>query len=171
VSSFYHCKRESQRSCIPSRSIPDPQHAITASRKYTGIPHIAGSDGDFKTAEIFLSHLQKWFNITSPQQKPIYDAGSRESQEATRGIIERDAPSAWIDTYYPVMNTPVGQALQILDDDGLVAWEFDLKEHGDEGDPDAAKYANAVPTFHGYSVSGDVTGHLVDGKYCTKDVS
>jgi N-acetylated-alpha-linked acidic dipeptidase len=69
------------------------------------------------------------------------------------------------------MNTPVGQALQILDDDGLVAWEFDLKEHGDERDPDTAKYANAVPPFHGYSASGDVTGHLVDGKYCTKDVS
>jgi N-acetylated-alpha-linked acidic dipeptidase len=37
------------------------------------------------------------------------------------------------------MNTPVGQALQILDDDGLVAWEFDLKEHRDERDPDTAK--------------------------------
>lgn len=110
-------------------------------------------------------------NITPPEQKPIYNAGSSESQEATRGIIERDAPSAWIDTYYPVMNTPLDQALQILDDDGTVAWEFNLTEHGDDRDPDAAKYADESPAFHGYSVSGDVTGHLVDGNYCTKDVS
>ncbi|EKM79985.1 hypothetical protein AGABI1DRAFT_72743 [Agaricus bisporus var. burnettii JB137-S8] len=133
------------------------------------MPHVAGSDGDFKTAEIFLSHLQEWFNIAPPEQKPIYDAGTSESQEATRGIIERDTPSAWIDTYYPVMNTPLERALQILNDDGTIAWEADLKEHGDDRDPDAAKFEDAVPTFHGYSVSGDVTGHLVYCDYCTKD--
>lgn len=72
------------------------------------------------------------------------------------------------------MNTPLERTLQIVDDDGSVVWNADLKEHapqGDDKDPDAAKYADAVPTFHGYSISGDVTGHLVDGNYCTKDVS
>ena len=41
----------------------------------------------------------------------------------------------------------------------------------DETDPEAAKYFDSVPIFHGLSRGGDVTGKLVDGNYCTKDVS
>lgn len=135
---------------------------------------MAGSDGDFKTAELFLSLLQDSFNIAPPERKPVFDAGTHESQDATRGIVKRNTPSAWIDTYYPVMNTPLERALQIVDGDGSVVWSADLKEHapkGDDKDPDAVKYADATPTFHGLSTSGDVTGHLIDGNYCTKDVS
>ncbi|KXN89501.1 Glutamate carboxypeptidase 2 [Leucoagaricus sp. SymC.cos] len=70
------------------------------------------------------------------------------------------------------MNTPLERALQILEDDNSVLWDADLKEHapeGDDKDQDAVKYADAVPTFHGLSANGDVTGHLVDGNYCSKD--
>ncbi|KAF5363622.1 hypothetical protein D9756_000320 [Leucocoprinus leucothites] len=153
-------------------SVPDTENAIKVSRQYAGQPHMAGTDGDFKTAELFLSILQESFGITPPERKPVFDAGTSESQDATRGIIERNAPSAWIDTYYPVMNTPLERAVQIVEDDGSVLWDADLKEHAPEGDnkdQDAAKYADAVPTFHGLSISGDVTGYLVDGNYCSKE--
>lgn len=156
------------------RSTPNARSAIQASRGYAGKPHLAGSVGDFETAERFLALLQDSFNITPPKQKPVFKAGSHESQEATRGIVERKTPSAWIDTYYPVMNTPLERALQIVDDEGNVVWNADLKERAPEGDnkdPDAVKYSDAVPTFHGLSISGDVTGHLIDGNYCTKEVS
>jgi N-acetylated-alpha-linked acidic dipeptidase len=155
------------------RSIPDAENAIKVSRQYTDEPHMAGTDGDFKTAELFLSTLQEAFGILPPGQKPVYNAGTSESQEATRGIIERNVPSAWIDTYYPVMNTPLERTLQIVENNGAVLWDADLKEHapeGDDKDQDAVKHADAVPTFHGLSVSGDVTGHLIDGNYCSKDV-
>ncbi|KAJ3576237.1 hypothetical protein NP233_g571 [Leucocoprinus birnbaumii] len=153
-------------------SVLDSENAIKVSRQYAGQPHLAGTDGDFKTAELFLSIFQESFNITPPESIPVFDAGSTESQDATRGIVERDAPSAWIDKYYPVMNTPLDRALQILEDDGSVLWDADLKEHapeGDDKDQDAVKYADAVPTFHGLSISGDVTGHLIDGNYCSKE--
>ncbi|KAJ3576240.1 hypothetical protein NP233_g572 [Leucocoprinus birnbaumii] len=155
-------------------SVPDAGSAIKVSRQYTNQPHVAGTDGDFRTAELFLSNLQQSFGITPPETTPVFDAGSAESQDATRGIVERDAPSAWIDKYYPVMNTPLDRTLQIVDHDGSVLWEADLKEEapeGDDKDQDAAKYADAVPTFHGFSISGDVTGHLIDGNYCSKEVS
>lgn len=135
---------------------------------------MAGTDGDFATAELFLSTLQEAFGIEAPKRKPVFEAGTHESQDATRGIVERESPSAWIDTYYPVMNTPLERFLQITDHNGKVIWNADLKEHvpkGDHADPDAAEYADDVPTFHGLSVSGDVTGHLIYGNYCTKDVS
>lgn len=163
-----------ERVLINFRSTPNAKSAIRASRQYAGKPHLAGTDGDFATAELFLSTLQDAFGIKASKRKPVFDAGTHESQDATRGIVERDSPSAWIDTYYPVMNTPLERSLQILDHRGNIIWDADLKEHAPEGghaDPDAAEYADEIPTFHGLSVSGDVTGHLIHGNYCTKDVS
>jgi N-acetylated-alpha-linked acidic dipeptidase len=42
-------------------------------------------------------------------------------------------------------------------------------EHGDEKDLESAKYADAVPTFHGLSKEGDVEGPLVFANYGTKE--
>jgi len=67
------------------------------------------------------------------------------------------------------MNTPLERTLQIIDKNGTVIWQADLIEVVDETDPEAAKYFDSVPIFHGLSRGGDVTGKLVDGNYCTKD--
>jgi N-acetylated-alpha-linked acidic dipeptidase len=152
------------------RSIPNPKNAIKLSHQYAGKPHVAGTDRDFQTADLFLVNLQESLGIPRPEQRPVFDAGSPESQAATRGIMERDSPYAWIDTYYPVMNTPVDHALQIVEDDGSVLWDADLTEHAPEGDDYAVRYADAVPAFHGMSFTGDVTGHLIYGNYCSKEV-
>lgn len=45
----------------------------------------------------------------------------------------------------------------------------DLVEDGDLRDPEAAKYRNAVPTFHGLSRDGDVTGELVYANYGSQE--
>jgi N-acetylated-alpha-linked acidic dipeptidase len=58
------------------------------------------------------------------------------------------------------MNTPLERNLQALDDEGNVVWEADLKEQADDTDPDAGKYSDDVPTFHGLSRGGDVTGKV-----------
>jgi hypothetical protein len=66
---------------------------------------------------------------------------------------------AWID---PVMNTPLERTLQIVDSkNGTVIWQADLIEVADETDPEASKYFDSVPIFHGL---------LVDGNYCLKNV-
>jgi len=68
------------------------------------------------------------------------------------------------------MNTPLDRSLQVVDQNGTVIWEANLVEIADSTDPDAGKYFDDVPTFHGLSKGGDVVGKLVDGNYCTKEV-
>lgn len=150
------------------RSIPDEESAINASKLYAGKPHRAGSERDFETAKEFLHLLQRELGIsttTDSGDDPIYEAGSPESQDATRTIPQTSgSPRAWIDVYYPLMNTPLGRSLQGLADDGSgsVEWEADLDENaGGQGeDEDAARYSESVPTFHGLSADGDVTGKV-----------
>ncbi|KDR83894.1 hypothetical protein GALMADRAFT_236366 [Galerina marginata CBS 339.88] len=150
-------------------SVPDGLNAIQASRLFATKPHMAGTPGDFTTAKDFLELLQRELGITPPSTEPIFPAGSFESQDAVRSIAKADKPRAWIDTYYPVMNTPLERSLQIVDKNGTLIWEASLVEFSDDTDPEAGKYFDDVPTFHGLSRGGDVTGLLVDGNYCTQE--
>ena len=152
-------------------SVPNEANAIEASRLFATKPHLAGSPGDLTTAKDFLHLLETELGIKAPSTEPIFAAGSPESQHATRSISKTHQPRAWIDTYYPVMNTPLERTLQIVDKNGTVIWQADLIEEADETDPEAGKYFDSVPIFHGLSRGGDVTGKLVDGKYCFKEVS
>lgn len=121
---------------------------------------MAGTDGDFETAKVFLALLQRELGISPPSEMPIFPAGSSQSRHATLSIPRTHSPQAWIDIYYPMMNTPLERALQALDDDGEVVWEAALEEVADDTDPEAGKYFDAVPTFHGLSREGDVTGKV-----------
>jgi len=130
---------------------------------------MAGTPQDGQTALDFLELLQTELGIPAPDHSPIYSAGSPESREATLSSFV-GKPKAWIDTYYPILNTPLERALQIVDETGGVLWEGNLSEQSDDTDPDAAQYADAIPAFHGLSVDGDVAGQVVDGNDCTKEV-
>ncbi|KAJ6628907.1 hypothetical protein B0H10DRAFT_1940270 [Mycena sp. CBHHK59/15] len=143
-------------------TVPSAESAIAASRLFATKPHLAGSDGDLQTAKDFLALLQTEFGIPPPSSEPIFEAGSPESQDATLSISKARMPKAWIDVYYPVMNTPLDRSLQALDEDGKVIWEAALEEVADDTDPEAGKYFDAVPTFHGLSPSGDVQGKDYD---------
>ncbi|KAH9938633.1 Zn-dependent exopeptidase [Fomitopsis serialis] len=142
-------------------TVPNPASALAASRQYATTPHLAGSEGDYKTSIDFLALLQRELNIPVPGAEPVFSAGSAESRNATLSIASQDAPTAWIDVYYPVMNTPLDRSLQILGEDGL-------EEVADESDPEAGKYADAVPTFHGLSRGGEAEGRLVYAHYGRK---
>lgn len=150
-------------------SVPDAEIALYTSRKYATIPHIAGSPEDYNSAKTILELFQTEFNINAPSKLPVFPAGTPESRDATLGITSSKTPTAWIDVYYPVLNTPLDRSLQIIGNDGKAVWSADLIEHGDERDPEAAKYADAVPTFHGLSKEGDVEGQLIYANYGTKD--
>ncbi|KAH8094878.1 Zn-dependent exopeptidase [Cristinia sonorae] len=155
-------------------TVPDSTSAIDASRLYAGKPHLAGSPGDFQTAKDFLTLLQTELGAVSPagdsSSDPIFSAGTVESRNATLSITNwktaSHKPTAWIDVYYPVMNTPLDRALEILDEDGKeVVWKAELEEVAEVGDPDAHEYAEAVPTWHGLSKGGEVKGKLVYANY------
>ncbi|THH13793.1 hypothetical protein EW146_g6464 [Bondarzewia mesenterica] len=150
-------------------TVPNSASAISASRQYATKPHLAGSEGDFATAVDFLELLQRELAVAIPDSKPIFPAGSDASRNATLSITNITEPSAWIDIYYPVMNTAVNHSLQILSDDGEVAWAADLEEVSDGTDPEAGKYVNAVSTWHGLSRGGDVQGKLIYANYGLKE--
>lgn len=150
-------------------SVPNPDVALEISRAYATVPHLAGSDEDFKRAKTILELFQSEFGIKQTSELPIFESGSPESRQATLGITSLKSPSSWIDTYYPVLNTPLERTLQILSDDGRPVWSADLVEKGDERDPEAAKYADAVPTFHGLSKGGEAEGPLIYVNYGTRE--
>ncbi|PCH41196.1 Zn-dependent exopeptidase [Wolfiporia cocos MD-104 SS10] len=149
-------------------TVPNPASALAASRQYATSPHLAGSEGDYKTATDFLALLHHELGIDPPEVEPVFSAGSPESRNATLSISSLNGPTAWIDTYYPVMNTPLERKLEILDDDGNAIWTADLEEVADETDPEAGKYSDAVPTFHGLSRDGEAKGKLVYAHYGRK---
>ena len=129
---------------------------------------MAGTPGDFETAKDFLALVQAHFGAVAPAAdggQAIYSAGSVESRNATLSIPHLDAPTAWIDVYYPVMNTPLNHSVAILGDDGAPIWQAPLEEVADATDPEAGKYVEAVPVFHGLSRSGEVKGKLVYANY------
>ncbi|KAI0353023.1 Zn-dependent exopeptidase [Trametes cingulata] len=150
-------------------SVPDPESARAASRRYATRPHVASSPGDFLSATDLLKVFQDELGIPPPPETPIFSAGSAASREATLGINKLTKPNAWIDTYYPLMNTPLDRSLSIMDGDGNALWEAELEEDGDPRDPDAAKHKDAVPVFHGFSADGEVEGPLIYANYGLKE--
>lgn len=128
---------------------------------------MAGTDGDYDTAIDFLHLLQKELGVHSSLKDPVFKAGSEESRNATLNIPKLTKPTAWVDTYYPVLNTPVNHSVEILDDgEEKVIWTAQLEEIADSDlDPDAQKYAEAIPAFHGLSRGGEVQGKLVYVNY------
>lgn len=148
--------------------MPNVANAIAFSREYTAKPHLAGSETDYDTAVSFLKTTQRHLGIEPPDQTPVYSAGTPESRNATLNIPFSDKPSAWIDRYFPVLNTPLDRHLEILDHDGTVVWKANLEEVADRTDEEAHKYFDTVPVWHGLSKAGNVTGQLVYAGYGTK---
>jgi len=158
--------------------IPNAESAFQTSRKYATHPHLAGSTADFEDAKTLLSLFQTEFHIRRPHTEPVFPAGSKESRDATLGLTSKPAlgrkkkkgPTAWIDVYYPVLNTPLNRSLSIVNDQGSVEWEADLEEEGDMRDPEANMYRTSVPVWHGLSKDGDITGELVYANYGNQEV-
>ena len=142
---------------------------MTASRAYATHPHLAASKEDFEDAKVILKLFQDEFNISAPDDIPVFPAGTDASRNATLSINKLTSPSAWIDVYYPIMNTPLDRALQIINEDGKTIWNADLVEDGDPLDPEAAKYRDYIPTWHGLSRDGDVEGQLIYASYGRKE--
>lgn len=153
-------------------AIPSPESALAASRDYATHPHLAGAVEDFQDAKDILALFQSEFGIPTPATEPIYPAGSSESRDATLSSTSKlSKPAAWVDIYYPVMNTgnADGMVVELLSDRDEPYWKADLLEDGDPRDETAAKYKHSVPPFHGLSAAGEAIGQLVYANYGTKD--
>ncbi|KAI5999987.1 hypothetical protein EDD15DRAFT_2527779 [Pisolithus albus] len=153
-------------------SIPSTASALNSSRHYANPPHLASSTEDFQDALDVLSFFQRELGISAPSTNPIFDAGTPESRRATLSATSTlEHPSAWVDVYYPVLNTgnTDGISLSILDSDNQPTWTADLLEDGNPGDETAAKYKHTIPPWHGMSAAGEAIGQIVYANYGTKD--
>ncbi|KAG2013796.1 hypothetical protein CC2G_010666 [Coprinopsis cinerea AmutBmut pab1-1] len=115
-------------------TVPNAESALGASRKYATHPHLAGAPEDFEDARTILRLFQQEFGIRKPKEEPIFRAGSRQSRHATLGLTRGflpKRPTAWIDTYFPILNTPLDRHLQVLEENGTVSWNADVEEEGD----------------------------------------
>ncbi|KAJ7778391.1 hypothetical protein B0H16DRAFT_1711897 [Mycena metata] len=153
-------------------SIPNGESAQAAARSFTSHAHPAGSAQDAKDALKMLQFFREELHIPAPDEEAVFPAGSKESRRATLGLTSAlhgpRGPTAWVDVYYPVMDTGREQRLEILGEDGHAVWEATLAEEGDPLDADAYKNRNAVPTWHGASGDGDVQGQLIYANYGTQ---
>ncbi|KAG9218840.1 hypothetical protein CCMSSC00406_0001046 [Pleurotus cornucopiae] len=153
-------------------SVPNADSALEASGEYATHPHLAGSMEDFADAKVILELFQDAFHAPAPKKDPIFDAGSYLSRASTLLLtspLGPKRPTAWIDTYHPVMNIPLDRTLSIIGENGDVTWNADLVEDGDPGDPEAHKYKDYVPTWHGLSKDGEAEGQLIYANYGTKE--
>jgi N-acetylated-alpha-linked acidic dipeptidase len=116
----------------------------------------------------FFDILQREFSIRKSCRDPIYSAGSKASRNATLSITNLTEPTAWIDVYYPILNTPLARSLEILGDDGSAVWRAELEESADQLDTDAHTYADSVGAWHGLSRDGQAEGRLINANYGTK---
>lgn len=144
-------------------SVPTNDSVAAASKRYTAHAHPGGSGWDFVTALQVKNDWERELGLrVSGADEYLFDAGSHESQKRVRGGMNR--LSVWIDTYYPVLNTPVSSSVTVLADPPIHA---KLREAKVDGDPDS-ELADEVRVFHGLSVSGDVTGKYVYAGYGRK---
>lgn len=153
---------DGQSSTIYS-SVPDNERAERTSERFSHQPHLAGSPQDFEDAKTMLELFQTEFGIPTPEEEPVYSAGSKKSRLSTlllTSALGGAKPSAWVDVYYPVLDTPLDRNLDILGDDGQPIWSADLTEDGDPLDEDAARYRDYIPAWHGLSGHGTGEGNV-----------
>ncbi|KAJ3782803.1 Zn-dependent exopeptidase [Lentinula aff. detonsa] len=151
-------------------SVPNRDKARKSSHEFSRKPHIPGSQRDVILAKRILQFFQAELGI-SPTEEVIFQAGSTESRNATLQLTAEDRidqPTAWIDVYYPELDTPKQQSVQVLNQDGQITWTANLAEEGDPLDEDAYSSRNDVPTWHYYSADGEAEGQLVYVNYGTK---
>ncbi|ELU39637.1 vacuolar protein sorting-associated protein 70 [Rhizoctonia solani AG-1 IA] len=128
------------------------------SKLWTSKPHLAGSQNDYTSALELLRAFQSHLGLDSTGPPPVYEAGSAESQNAILGIGQLEKPKAWIDTYYPLLETPGERRLELLDAGGAVSWSANLEEH-------LTGAGDVIGAWHAFSKSGEVKARIVYANY------
>ena len=82
----------------------------------------------------------------------------------TRDLWDSYGIKSEIEEYEVLLNYPILRRLALFNKGGKVDYEAELREDVIKEDPTSAD-PDAVPTFHGYSAAGNVTGELVYVNY------
>ena len=113
-----------------AQSIPSEESLEEWLEYYTSMPHMAGTERDLEQVR-WTSH--QWMEF---------------------GLSE-----VVIDTYYPLLNYPLDRRVAIVEP-AEKRFACKLREDPVDGDDTSRSYRDAVPSFHGYSANGNVTGEF-----------
>lgn len=91
---------------------------------------------------------------------PHLAAQNLELVNWTRSAFNESGLDTRIDTYDIWLNYPISHRVALLNSDHSVNYELSLEEPPLPEDPTTGR-EDRIPTFHGYSASGNATGHLV----------
>ncbi|PWN53362.1 Zn-dependent exopeptidase [Violaceomyces palustris] len=143
--------------------VPTADGAREALKRYTSESHVAGTDGDYRSAVNLLEEWADLLDIEIPSNltELVFDAGSPES---VKYMTEYTHARAWTDTYSVWLNYPINSSLTLsaapTEEDPNPEPHFvaSMKEDVLDEDPTSG---HGVPVFHGYSRSGSATGQIV----------
>ncbi|GAA6006595.1 hypothetical protein JCM11491_003110 [Sporobolomyces phaffii] len=144
-------------------AIPEPESARQVSHAFTRETHIAGTEGDRKSALRVKTHWEHLLGVSPTSDDHVFDAGTRRDRLALTGHGHGHGdrhPRVWVSTYYPYLNYPVRQSLTLTPpaNSSRAAFSASLTERVVPEDPTSA---NGVATFHGFSKNGTARGPLV----------
>lgn len=129
------------------------------SRSYTSFAHVAGTEGDLRSAKLAE---QRWANLLGVHSHGILESGTHESQNAIRSIGHLHRPTVHVDTYHSLLNYPLGNSsLSMFDSQGKQVYRANLTEPPVKGDETSQHGMQDVPLFHGFSKAGSAKGQLV----------
>lgn len=121
-------------------AVPTPEKSRAWLRTLTEEPHVAGSDADYKTAEFVRDKLREWgWKTEIAEYKVLLNdpVVMDKAQRTTGPILELTRPTQ---KTLPLVEAPLAS------------------------DKDSGIYHD-YPAFHGYGVSGDVSGEVVYANY------
>ena len=94
-----------QLTLVIHSAVPPTESALANLHRFATHPHFASSETDSQDARDVLSFYQNEFGISSLVES-IFDVNPPESCQATLSTTsELKSPYAWINVYYPVMET------------------------------------------------------------------
>ncbi|MCA1685084.1 MAG: M28 family peptidase, partial [Planctomycetia bacterium] len=122
-------------------AVPTPENARSWLRTLTEEPHVAGTAADHKTAPFVRDRLRDWGWEADLAE---YEVLLNYPVDARNGLGERTLPVL-------ELTRPDHKSLPVIED-------------ANPADKDSAS-PDAFAAFHGYGVSGDVTGQVVYANY------
>ncbi|GAA5941163.1 M28 family metallopeptidase [Sporobolomyces koalae] len=172
-------------------SVPSAESARRVSKSFTRETHIAGTEGDRKSALRVKYQWEQLLGVPhTPENANVFDAGTPQDRRALTGkthrchkwarrILDRvktlarrsrrehhidsAAPArVWISTYYPLLNYPSNHSLTLTPRNSTTNTpSFVACLTEDVFDHEDPTSSIGVPTFHGFSKNGTAHGQLV----------
>ncbi|RCI05118.1 hypothetical protein CU098_010920 [Rhizopus stolonifer] len=108
--------------------------------------------------------IREYLKIYTSEAHLAGTENDKKQAEWTRDQFMGFGLDAKIETYYPLLNYPISHRLALVSGPKHLRFEAKLTEDPVDED-ETSRDPNVIPTFHGYSKNGTVTGRVVYANY------